>query len=62
MTVYRSRAFQSAYDKGAAVARDGKPRKVNPYEDHRTYRGAVTFSRAFFRAWDAGWLSVRGES
>ncbi len=26
-----------------------------PYTDHRTFRGSVTFARAFLKAWHAGW-------
>lgn len=50
-----NRAMQSVYRKGAVAAIEGKPLAACPYEDHRTDRGGVTFSRAFQRSWAEGW-------
>lgn len=33
----------------------GEPRDACPYEDKRTWRGSVTWSRAFRTAWLDGW-------
>lgn len=48
-------AFAGAYRKGVAARRDGIPRVSNPYFDHRTARGSITFSRSFRRWWWRGW-------
>lgn len=53
--MHSNRAMQSAYNKGVAARVAGKPETSNPYDDHRTHTGSVTFSRAFLRAWAAGW-------
>jgi hypothetical protein len=49
-----NRALDSAEVKGAKAAEEGKPLTANPYGDTRTYRGSVTFARAFWRAWRRG--------
>lgn len=54
--MYRNKALQSAHDKGRAAAMAGKP-ETNPYGDARTLGGQVTFARAFYRAWAAGYRS-----
>lgn len=51
----RNAAFASAFHKGATARAAGKPANHNPYPDYRTYRGSVTFSRAFARYWQDGW-------
>lgn len=48
----RAPAFRGAHMKGVRAALFGPER--NPYPDHRTYRGGVTFSRAFAKQWDEG--------
>ena len=53
-------AFEVAREKGRAAARSGKPEEACPYGDHRTHRGAVTFSRAYIRAWLDGHREVSG--
>ncbi len=50
-----NRALEGARRKGRVACRAGAPRTANPYPDHRTWRGAVTFSRAFRTAWRDGW-------
>jgi hypothetical protein len=47
--------LDAARRKGAIAASEGKSIEANPYSDARTYRGSVTFSRAFWRAWREGW-------
>lgn len=51
----KNRAFLAAWDKGFAAAQAGQSRRANPYPDHTTSRGSVTFSRAFRRYWRRGW-------
>ena len=50
-----SMAYAGAWRKGAQAALSGKPESSCPYKDHRTYYGAVTWSRAFQRIWFAGY-------
>jgi ribosome modulation factor len=50
-----SHALIAAERRGYEAALAGQPRTSNPYPDHRTARGSVTFSRAFRRAWFAGY-------
>lgn len=50
-----SMAYAGAWRKGAHAALDDKPESSCPYKDHRTYHGAVTWSRAFQRIWFAGY-------
>jgi hypothetical protein len=48
--------FRGARRKGAQAALDGADKTLgNPYQDERTHRGGVTFSRAWGRYWDEGW-------
>ena len=49
-----NKAFLGAYHKGIVAGRDGKTIRDCPYGDWRTYRGAVTFSRAFIKYWEEG--------
>lgn len=49
-----NRGLAGAWEKGRLAALDGKPDR-SPYPDRRTYRGGVTFSRAFRKAWSEGW-------
>lgn len=49
-----SGALEAARAKGARACREGKSIEDNPYGDSRTYRGSVTFARAFWRAWRNG--------
>jgi hypothetical protein len=51
----RNKAIEGARTKGRLARRAGLPITKNPYLDVRTTRGAVTFSRAFLRAWNNGW-------
>ena len=48
-------AMASAYRKGMQAHAGGQPITACPYGDQRTGRGAVTFSRAFIKAWGRGW-------
>jgi ribosome modulation factor len=51
----RNRAFLAAYNRGARDGKIGKTTHDCPYQDIRTDRGSVTFSRAFRGYWLAGW-------
>jgi hypothetical protein len=51
-------ALNGAWKKGRDAAKDGKPITANPYTDHRTVSGRLTWARAFVRAWNDGWHSV----
>ena len=56
MSPYSSHpALNAAYHKGARAAAQGLSSEHCPYPDKRTNRGSVTFSRAFRRAWMAGY-------
>ncbi len=48
-------ALNVAYNKGVQAAQDGVAKTRCPYGDYRTTSGKVTFSRAFYRAWIAGY-------
>ena len=50
-----NKALATAKRKGEQARRDGKAETENPYPDTRTWRGHVTFARAFRRAWAEGW-------
>jgi len=52
-------AYDGAYRKGAQAFKDGLKERNCPYEDHRTYHGAVTFSRAFIKAWLTGYRAAK---
>lgn len=47
-------ALRAAFKKGHDAAVAGMSRDACPYKDHRTTRGAVTFSRAYRKAWLKG--------
>jgi hypothetical protein len=53
--IYRNRAFRGAWTMGYVAAKMGRPQRLNPYTDHRTGHGAVTYARGFWRAWSRGW-------
>lgn len=53
-----NKAIEGARARGRTAAERGKPRSANPYGDGRTHNGSVTFARAFWRAWDAGWVAA----
>ena len=55
-----NKALQSAYEKGYRAGLNGDY-SGNPYPDTKNYRGGVTFSRAFRRAWYAGQESGSSE-
>ena len=56
MSQYSSNpSLNAAYNKGAYAAAQGMSSEHCPYADKRTNRGNVTFSRAFIRAWMAGY-------
>jgi len=57
----KNKAFQSAWEKGRKAGLAGEPSSSNPYWDHRTLRGGVTFSRAFQRYWNEGWKAGKEE-
>lgn len=48
-------ALEGAWQKGARAREAGEPRSANPYKDTRKMDGRLTWSRAFWRAWDDGW-------
>lgn len=54
-----SHALYAAERKGREAALTGVRRRDNPYPDHRTDRGSVTFARGFRRAWFKGWDATR---
>ena len=47
--------FKGAYRKGAEARAKGKPLTACPYDYNLICRGGPTWSRAFARAWRAGW-------
>lgn len=50
---WRNAAHVGAFRKGWLAKLEGRP-NASPYRDHRTYRGGVTFSRSFEKAWKEG--------
>lgn len=50
-----SPALRGAFRKGHEAGLAGSPASACPYEDKRTYRGALTWSRSFIKAWEDGW-------
>lgn len=56
-----SKSLRGAFLKGADAAVCGEPIDANPYEDKRTWRGAVTWSRAYRSAWRDGWEYARAD-
>jgi hypothetical protein len=56
---YSNRALRGAYLKAYRRAYGGELWPGNPYKDRRGYHGQITWSRAFIRAWDAGWRDGR---
>lgn len=55
MSIYSDNtSLNTAYHKGVHAAQKLQG-STCPYVDHRTARGCVTFSRAFIRAWIAGY-------
>jgi hypothetical protein len=54
-------AIEAARAKGRQARLAGLPLSANPYEDHRTLGGSVTFARAFLRAWNDGWRTADSE-
>lgn len=56
-------AYDGAYLKGVKAFHDGGSEADCPYKDRRTYHGATTFSRAFIKAWLAGFRDAeKGEA
>lgn len=53
--------IEIARERGQAAALAGEPRSANPYEDRRTERGGVTWSRGYRRAWFEGWDEAAAE-
>lgn len=51
-------ALDGAERKGREAALRGEPLSACPYEDKRTRRGAITYSRCFIRAWTKGHRSI----
>ena len=49
------KAAATVEEKGRQAALAGAGPEACPYPDHRTYHGAVTFSRAWRRAWQKGY-------
>lgn len=56
MSTDREDPFKPARIKGAEARAAGHALETNPYGDARTMRGAVTFARAWWRAWREGWI------
>ena len=56
----RKDPLKTAWEKGLKAAREEKSENDCPYKDRRTYRGAVTWSRSFIRAWLLGFRSYDG--
>lgn len=50
-----NRALAHANQRGFRAALAGDAVTACPYEDLRTGRGAVTYSRAFVNEWHRGW-------
>ncbi len=50
-----NKALRGATKKGYLAHLCHVSRTDNPYPDHRTFDGSVTFSRAFRTAWRDGW-------
>jgi hypothetical protein len=46
---------RSSFLRGWDTAANGGAQADNPYFDHRTTDGQVTFSRGYSKRWDAGW-------
>jgi len=55
-------AYDGAYRKGIKAFQDGLKESDCPYDDTRTHRGAVTFSRAFIKAWLTGYRAAKAGS
>jgi ribosome modulation factor len=51
--------FEQAEIKGRDAYLHGKSERDCPYEDKRTTRGCVTFSRGFVNAWLRGFREAR---
>jgi hypothetical protein len=58
---YTNRAYRGVYLEAYWRAHDGESWPGNPYRDHRSPSGRVTFSRGFIRAFDRGWIAGRGD-
>lgn len=50
-----SAGLAAAYRRGRRDRYSGRTEAMNPYPDHRTWRGAVTWSRAYRKEWSDGW-------
>ncbi len=50
-----SKAYRGAWRKGYQAFLGAFPSTKNPYRDHRTLHGGVTFSRGFRKFWADGW-------
>ena len=57
----KSNGFRGAFRRGYLARVDGEPSHRNPYDDLRTSRGGITYSRAFMRAWYDGWTAAEAE-
>ena len=54
-----NRAFKGAYNKGIKARKEGKSLKDNPYNLLDTQsKGGVTWSVAFYRYWENGWIKA----
>ena len=54
-----SKQLKTAERKGRNAARAGRTEEDCPYKDRRTERGAITWSRAFRRAWFKGFRNEK---
>lgn len=52
----KNKAFIAAYKKGKNFAAYGLPISSNPYPDKKNSKGNVTYSRAFRRFWELGYM------
>lgn len=55
----KNRAFRGAFCKGWVSRLCGFKRSENPYSDVLSWRGHVTFSRAFRKYWDDGFEAAK---
>lgn len=53
--VGNSKVYKSIFRKGFTAGYVGMPEGSCPYEDIRTSRGGITFSRSFINCWQSGW-------
>lgn len=55
-----NRALLGAFKKGVRAQQTGEPIDACPYADKRDWRGSLTWSRSFIKAWRDGWRWAAG--